>query len=204
MRKIKPFNILLIGLLIPFFILSCGGGNDGAKPDKTKASGSAIDQMTSMAVTSISELQKIQEKAKTEMDIKKLTKLAEGLAKKEIELNTEFIDFVTKQSAKLQIPVEQDLYEEFFSVSAIQILSAQSIEKITMKFEVKALKTPFPTIDDRVYLKLLDKDGNEVNKLLAPKPFGKKDITEWAWNPLMSPSFFKGVVKAIVISEEDF
>ena len=204
MKRKKLLQIITLCTMISVLLISCGGGNDETKPAKTKASGSAFDKMISMATTSASELQKIQEKAQTETNINKLTKLAEDLAKKESELSTKFIDYVSKQTGSLNLPVEQSIYEEFFSVGPIQILSAESLEKIIMKVDIKALKTPFPTIDDRVYLKLVDKDGKLTQKLLAPKPFGKKDITEWDWSPFMSISIFKGAVKAVVISEEEF
>jgi len=204
MKRKKLLQTITLCIMVSVLLISCGGGNDETKPAKTKSAGSAFDKMISMATTSASELQKIEEKAKTETNINKLTKLAEDLAKKEQELSTKFVDFVSKQTGSLNLPVEQSIYEEFFSVGPLQILSAESLEKIKMKIEIKALKTPFPGVDDRVYLKVVDKEGKVIRKLLAPKPFGKKDITEWDWSPLLSPSIFKGAVKAVVISEDEF
>ena len=205
MKKFKSLNILLVGLLIPFFILSCGGGNDEAKPAKTKASGSAFDKMISMAVSSTGELQKMQEKAKSESDINKWPKLAEEMAKKEKELNSEFLDYVAKHSSELQLPVEQNIQQEFYELKPIRVESAESIEKIKVAVEINPLKTPYPNIDDRVYLKLVDKDGNVLQKLLAPKQY-TKELTNggYSWNPLLSPTMFDGVVKAVVISQEEY
>ncbi len=205
MKKFKTFNIWLICLLIPFFILSCGGGNDEAKPAKTKTSGSALDKMTSMAASSTKELKGIEDKAKSEMDLNKLTKIAEDMAKKEKELNSEFVEFVAKNAANLTIPVEQNLHQEYYELKPIRIEYAESIEKIKVAVEINPLKTPYPNKENWVYLKLVDKDGNVVKKLPAPKKY-TKELTNggYIWNPFLSPAMFDGVVKAVVITNEEF
>jgi hypothetical protein len=208
MKKKSLLQLAILLVIIPAFLVSCGGGEKGEKSGspKSKAGISEISKMVDLAKDYKAQLKKIQEDAeKNPEDVQKLTKLAQEYAEKEKKFNEEFVKYVEGNSDKLLFPIEQDLYNEFFEIYPVQVNSAKDLEFVYTKVKVKPLKTPYPTKDNWIYLKFVDKDGNQTGSTLSVGvPHDTPEGQEYTWEPRLSVSQFEGAAKAVVISEEEF
>ena len=208
MKKKSLFQLATLLVIIPAFLVSCGGGEkgEGSSTPKTKAGKSEISKMVDLSKDYQAQLKKIQEDAeKNPNDVNKLTKLAQEYAEKEKKFNEEFVKYVGDNSAKLVFPIEQELYNDFFEIKEIQVNSAKDLEHVYTQVKVKPIKMPYPGKDNWIYLKFVDKDGNKTGSILSiGKPNNTPDNQEYIWEPRLDLSQFEGAVKAVVISEEEF
>lgn len=208
MKNKSLLQLAILLVIIPAFLVSCGGGGngDGSSSPKSRAGKSEISKMLDLAKDYKSQLKKIQEEAeKSPEDVDKLTKLAQEYAEKEKKFNEEFGNYVGDNSDKLVFPVEQELYKEFFEIKTIQVNSAKDLDHVYTQVKVKPLKMPYPGKDSWIYLKFVDKDGNKTGSILSVgKPNNTPEDQEYIWEPRLDISQFEGAVKAVVISEEEF